>query len=159
MTPEDVVVVQRSWTRLVAQREAFAARLGAALAVQRGMAIGPPHAARLLAIADELIPLLATPSALAARVGALVSTWPPGAPAPSVEVDADTWALVARDLLATWTPHDEVAWRRAWVLLVDVLAADCLAPFPGPAPDVRSARRARCVAAPDAGVDPPGAPS
>jgi alkylation response protein AidB-like acyl-CoA dehydrogenase len=151
MTPDDLAVVRRSWEQLGEHRARFAAHFTAALAARRGPAVGPAHARRLLDAADELVDLLATPSRLAAHVRATVAAWGPGATTPTVDVDGAAWIEAARRSAPGWSAAEETAWRRAWVLLADVLAADTLTPFAGDVSGtvVRSPRPGGCVPVPD----------
>jgi hypothetical protein len=138
MTPDDLALVQRSWAELAAHRDLFAVRFTAELSARRGPSAGPVHAGHLLAAADELVELLVTPSRLAHRAAELAASWGPAAATPSV-ADGEAWVRAGRASDPSWSPAVATAWRRAWLLLSDVLAEVTLTPFAG-APCPRSTR-------------------
>ena len=129
MTPDDLDTVQRSWTHLREHRTSFLDRLAVALAGRLDAAAAAGHARRLVDATDELIDLLATPSHLARRAHEIVSSWVPGAAAPDLDIDGAAWLSAAAEVSPTWSGEDVAAWRRAWLLLGDVVAAETLAPF------------------------------
>lgn len=131
MTPDDLVLVERSWTELRAHRPLLLERLAEALPADAHGGSADAHARRLLDATAALVDLLATPSHLAAAARAIAVSWGT-APTPRVDVDGVAWMRAAREVCPTWSSSDDVAWRRAWVLLADVLAEESLAPFAGP---------------------------
>jgi hypothetical protein len=134
MTPEDLFVVDVSWSHLRRERQPLLAGL-----TQRFEALDPspiPAAVRAVWLVDaveELVVLLSTPSRLAAQARLLGETWPDPCSAPSFAVEGQAWMDAARECLATWTDSTDDAWRQAWLLLSDVLAVEALSPF-GDAP-------------------------
>jgi hypothetical protein len=133
MTPEDVAAVQRSWAELRAQR----ATLDRALTRQfKRTATSPvPASTRadwLLRAVAELVDLLPTPSRLADRARELGQTWPDPLIAPSFATEGRVWLAAAAECQPSWSPSVETAWRQAWLLLSDVLAAEALSPFENP---------------------------
>jgi hypothetical protein len=151
VTPDDLLFVQRSWARLRAQRVA----LVAALARRFGAVDGSPiaasdHAEWLYGAVDELVDLLATPSRLAGHARAVGATWPDPCTAPSFEVEGRAWLAAADECLPVWSDRTAAAWKEAWFLLSDVLAAEALSPFGD------RSRPLRTGGAPDAA---PGAPA
>lgn len=139
MTPEDVAAVQRSWAELRDLRPEFDGALA-----RRFEAAGPPpdaacapvpaghRAAWMLRATSELVGLLAAPSRLADRARALGETWPDPCVAPSFDVEGRAWLAAAAETHPAWSPAVETAWRQAWLLLSDVLAAEALSPFGAP---------------------------
>ena len=95
MTPDDLTAVRRSWTELRRRRAAFLERLDAALGSIGGPSDGG-RAGRLVAAADELVDVLATPSDLAARARTIVTAWPPTIGLPRLDVDAIAWRRARR---------------------------------------------------------------
>jgi hypothetical protein len=90
----------------------------------------------LLSAVEDLVGLLPAPSRLAARARELGDTWPDPLNAPSFGVEGIAWMQAADDCLPTWTARTEAAWRQAWLLLSEVLAAETLSPFSDrPEPD------------------------
>jgi hypothetical protein len=134
MTPEDVAAVQRSWSELRGQR----AELRAALTRQFQRATGSPvplsipastRADWLLRAVAELVDLLPAPSRLAERARAFGTTWPDPHVAPCFATEGVAWLTAADECHPAWSPVTEAAWRQAWLLLSDVLAAEALSPF------------------------------
>ena len=142
MTPEDVAAVQRSWAELCRRRPA----LDDALARQFERIELPerpelpehctiPAAERaewLLRAVAELVDLLQAPSRLADRARALGESWPDPCIAPSFATEGRAWLAAAAECQPSWSPIVETAWRQAWLLLSDVLAAEALSPFENP---------------------------
>jgi hypothetical protein len=133
MAPEDVRSVQASWPALVSERE----QLQVALARQF-----PPHVAAtpeaataracwLFNAVEELVGLLQAPSRLEVRARHLGDTWPDRRHAPSYAVDGAAWMRAAFECVPSWSADVERAWRQAWLLLSEVLAAETLSPFAG----------------------------
>jgi hypothetical protein len=133
VTPDDLATVQRSWAQLRLRRAVLLDALTAGFA-DRGATAVPPdaRASWLLGAVEELVGLLATPSALADHARELGSTWPDPCTAPSYAVEGTTWQAAARACLPTWTERTGAAWQQAWLLLSDVLAAEALSPFADP---------------------------
>lgn len=132
MTPDDLMAVRRSWTELRRRRTQFIQRLEATIASTTEPASAGEHARQLVEAADELVDLLATPSELAAQARAIVAAWPAAVALPRLDVDGVAWRHAAAAACPDWSDADDAAWRRAWLLLGDVLAEDSLAPFDGP---------------------------
>lgn len=143
MTPDDLAQVRRSWTELRRRRAPFLERLESALGAFAEPATAGEDAGRLIEEADELVDLLATPSALTAKARTLTAAWPPGTVPPRPGVEGMAWRRAASEVSSTWSEADDAAWHRAWLLLADVVAEDSLAPFDGPSArlDVPPARR------------------
>jgi hypothetical protein len=130
MTPEDLSVVQRSWAQLRLRR----APLMIALTHRFDLVDASPiaslvRAGWLVDAVEELVGLLAAPSHLAARARALGETWPDPLTAPCFAVDGQAWLDAARACVPSWSDTTDAAWRQAWLLLSDVLAAEALSPF------------------------------
>ena len=134
MTPDDLVLVGRSWADLRVRGDDLVDRLAASFSV-----VSPPDAARgrarwLFDAVGELVDLLTAPSQLGLRARQLFATWPDPGSSPSFRVDGHAWIDAAGDVGATWSAATERAWRHAWLLLSDVLAEESLSPFAGPPP-------------------------
>lgn len=130
MTPDDLRTVQRSWASLAPRR----AELLPALARQFTCVGIPPadaavRAGWLLCAVGELVDLLPVPSQLATRARALGETWPDPRTAPSFAVDGQAWLAAAAACLPSWSGEVTDAWRQAWLLLSEVVAAEALSPF------------------------------
>ena len=121
--------MQRSWTELGRRRLRFLDQLEAALSLVVGPATAAHHARLMLAAADDLVHLLGTPSQLAARVAAISEGWPVSALRPHLDLDGAAWRRAASKICTGWTDEDEAAWRRAWLLLADVVAEIGSTPF------------------------------
>ena len=134
MTPDDLVLVRRSWTELRRRRPAFHERLGAALATIADAATAGDRARRLIDAAGVLVDTLATPSDLALRARRIAADWPATTALPRLGVDGVAWRRAASEVCPGWSDAEDAAWHHAWLLLADVLAADSLAPFGGPVP-------------------------
>jgi hypothetical protein len=78
---------------------------------------------------DELVGLLPVPSVLAARARDLGTSWPEPLTAPCYAVDGRAWMAAAAACSPSWTEATASAWRQAWLLLSDELAAETLSPF------------------------------
>ena len=130
MTSDDLAAVQRSWALLRPRRAALLDAL-----VRRFEVLGPPtfdpatRARWLLDVVQELVGLLATPSVLASRATALGATWPDPHTAPCFAAEGRAWLDAAEVCLPGWTQETALAWKQAWLLLSDVLAAEALSPF------------------------------
>ena len=131
MTPEDLATVARSWSALRRGRAALLAALTAHYDadVVDGWSDADRRAEWLLDAIDQLVPVLAAPSRLADAALAVGSTWPDPLSAPSFRVDGRAWMAAAGQCLPTWSDRTARAWRHAWLLLSDVLAAETLSPF------------------------------
>jgi hypothetical protein len=130
MNADDVSTVQRTWAELRRRRTSMLEELTGRLTV-----LGPSNvAARLRAswlysAVDELVGLLASPSRLAQRACDLGESWPDPSSAPCYAVEGRAWMASAAALLPSWSDATDAAWRQAWLLLSDVLAAETLSPF------------------------------
>jgi len=133
MTPDDLAAVDRSWADLQGRSAPLVGRLALAFAEVSDPADAPARARRLLESTSELVALLATPSRLASRARAVAARWPAGTPTPCFRIDGQAWMRAAMEVSPSWSVDDEIAWRRAWLLLSDVLAEESLAPFGDPA--------------------------
>jgi hypothetical protein len=130
MTPDDVRVVERSWSELRPRRSALVVGLAGVLEAEAPSEIrADVRAAWLVDAVDELVGLLPTPSRLAVRARDLGVTWPDPLTAPSYRVEGRGWIQAAAGCVPTWSARTEAAWRHAWLLLSDVLAAEMLSPF------------------------------
>jgi hypothetical protein len=127
MTSDDITIVERSWR--IAAGPPHRYELHTATCRQLGHDVAADHARWLLASVDALVGLLGTPSELGPRARRLDADRPVGVPSP-------TWVLDGAALLAALrsvdddlcAPDVELAWRRAWHLLAEELAADDLSP-------------------------------
>lgn len=130
MTPDDVSTVQRSWSELRDRRAALVAALTDRFdASEPSPILAVIRAEWLTDAVGELVDLLTAPGPLAARARALGETWPDPLTAPSFGVEGRAWLGAAGECLPTWSEGTETAWRQAWLLLSDVLAAGALSPF------------------------------
>jgi hypothetical protein len=130
LTPDDVSTVQRSWAELRRERAAILAGLTRRFeAVAASPTAAAGRAVWLVSAVEDLVGLLSAPSRLAACARDLGETWPDPLKAPSFAVEGVAWMRAADDCLATWTERTEAAWRQAWLLLSEVLAAETLSPF------------------------------
>jgi hypothetical protein len=129
MTPDDLDAVDRSWSELHRRRACLLDELTDRFAA----APSPPEAALraewLLCAVEELVGLLTAPSQLAARARDIGETWPDPLTAPCYAVDGRAWMDASRACVPTWSVRTEDAWRQAWLLLSEVLAAEALSPF------------------------------
>jgi len=139
MTPDDLVTVERSWLELRRRRALLLAELTRRFdAAPASTAPAAVRAAWLLGAVEELVGLLPAPSHLAARARDLGGTWPDPRTAPCFAVEGRAWMGAACECQPGWTDRTEAAWRQAWLLLSDVLAAEALSPFcDDPAPPRR----------------------
>jgi hypothetical protein len=142
MTPDDLLTVYRSWDDLARRRatllEALTRRFEAAVP---STVESTTRAAWLLGAVEQLVGLLSVPSRLAERARNIGETWPDPLTAPSFALEGRAWMGAAGECLPTWSTATEAAWRQAWLLLSDVLAAESLSPFsdgPGPRTDLRA---------------------
>ena len=87
------------------------------------------RAAWLYSAVDELVALLASPSRLAERACDLGQSWPDASCAPCYAVEGRAFMSAAAELVPSWSDATDAAWRQAWLLLSDVLAAETLSPF------------------------------
>jgi hypothetical protein len=133
MTPDDLAAVHRSWAELRRTRLA----LQRALTRQYEQAPASPlpadeRAEWLIYAVSVLVDLLPVPSRLADRARALGEAWPDPLVAPSFAIEGRAWLAAAAECQPCWSPAVETAWRQAWLLLSDVLAAESLSPFSSP---------------------------
>ncbi len=130
MSPDDLTTVQRSWSELRRGRDPLLAALTRCFeAAPISSLPADVRAAWLLDAVEELVGLLSAPSRLAERARVLGETWPDPLIAPSFAIEGRAWMGAACECLPTWSDRTEVAWRQAWLLLSDVLAAESLSPF------------------------------
>jgi hypothetical protein len=130
MTPDDLTTVQRSWTQLRGERAALVDALTGCFDALGPCTFDPANrAAWLFAAVDELVGLLAVPSRLATHARALGATWPDPHTAPCFAAEGQAWLDAARVCSPAWTDRTALAWKQAWLLLSDVLAAESLSPF------------------------------
>jgi len=130
VSPDDLQTVQRSWTAFLRHREALLSSLAAHLRDLTPAPIAAAHrACWLFRAVEELVELLPEPSRLELHARHLGETWPDKLVAPSYAVDGRAWMRAADECLDVWSPGIEAAWRQAWLLLSEVLAAETLSPF------------------------------
>jgi len=130
MNADDVSTVQRTWSELRRRRTLLLEDLTCRLAVlSAGNISARLRASWLYSAVDELVDLLASPSRLAERARDLGATWPDPSTAPCYAVEGRAWMAAAAAVLPGWTDANDAAWRQAWLLLSDVLAAETLSPF------------------------------
>ena len=130
MSPDDLSAVQRSWSELRLRRDPLAAALSRRFEEAPISSLAANvRAAWLLDAVQELVGLLSAPSRLAERARILGETWPDPLIAPSYAIEGRAWMGAAYECLPTWSERTEGAWRQAWLLLSDVLAAESLSPF------------------------------
>jgi hypothetical protein len=130
VTLDHVRTVERSWASLRRSQGALLEALARRFAVAPPSPIAPDVRARwMVAATAELVGLLRAPSQLADRARAVGDTWPDPRTAPCFAVEGRAWLDAAADCLPTWSAETEAAWRQAWLLLSEVLAAETLSPF------------------------------
>ena len=129
MTPDDLVMVRRTWAVLHRRRAEFLEQLDAALGANTCSTSAGEHALLLVDVADVLLDALETPSQLKERVRALAVAGSTEAALPCCGTDGSAWRRAASAVCTPWSPDDDTAWKHAWLLLADVLAEDSLAPF------------------------------
>jgi hypothetical protein len=130
MTPGDVRTVHRSWSELHGRRAALLTALTRRF--ECGGLTDVAAALRAIWLFDavhELVSLLPVPSQLADRARDIGQRWPDPLTAPSFAIDGRAWMASAAECTASWTDATDAAWRQAWLLLSDVLAAETLSPF------------------------------
>ena len=133
MTPDDLAAVQRSWDELSRTRLALQRALTRQYELAPTSPVPADERAEWLAYAvSVLVDLLPVPSRLADRARALGETWPDPLVAPSFATEGRAWLHAAAECQPSWSPTVESAWRQAWLLLSDVLAAESLSPFQKP---------------------------
>lgn len=130
MTPEDLMIVQDSWGEFFEH----CSPISAALASQFQAVAGSPSAAEqradwLFSAVEQLVGLLSAPSSLAEAARAVGETWPDPQTTPTFAIEGRAWMTAAGTCLTTWSARTEAAWRQAWFLLSEVLAAETLSPF------------------------------
>jgi hypothetical protein len=130
MNPDDLSTVQRSWAELRGQRPSMLDALRDRFEITAPPSIDPELRARwLFGAVEELVDLLPVPSVLAARARDVGATWPDPLTAPSFAIEGQAWMAAAADCLPAWSASTDCAWRQAWLLLSDVVAAETLSPF------------------------------
>jgi|GEM_PF-6982270 len=138
MAPEDLACVERSWSVLRHRRRRLLQELAAHVGDAPTSPVDAPARAEwLLAAVEELVGLLATPSALAEHARAVGARWQDPCRAPSFAIEGRAWMAAASRTADDWTQETEAAWRQAWLLLSDVLAAESLSPFAAERPPGR----------------------
>lgn len=136
MTPDDLALVDRSWRQLRLQREQLVAELSRHFSSLSLTALPAESRAEFLVGAvDELVGLLHAPSHLATCARAVGERWPDPLKAPSYAIEGRGFMAAASTCSPAWSDAIESAWRQAWLLLSDVLAAETLSPFGDPNPD------------------------
>lgn len=136
MTPDDLTTVLRSWSDLRCRQAELTAALTQCFAsVDRATIDAGARARWLVAAVEELVGLLVAPSALASRARALGSTWPDPHTAPCFATEGRAWLDASGACSPVWTDTTALAWKQAWLLLSDVLAAEALSPFAEATPD------------------------
>lgn len=130
VTPDDLRTVQRSWSQLQPRCDALLDVLAHRFEAAGPSVILPDDRARWLYTAvDELVDLLAMPSRLAESARSIGATWPDPLTAPSFATEGRAWLAAAGACLPSWSEDTADAWKQAWLLLSDVLAAEVLSPF------------------------------
>jgi hypothetical protein len=134
VTPEDLAAVAASWADLCEHRVPLLATLTAHFETLGSEVVcstmEPASRARWLLVAvEQLVGLLVAPSLLADAARDVGASWPDRLTAPSFRVEGRAWLTAGRQCLPTWSPRTEQAWRHAWLLLSEVLAAETLSPF------------------------------
>jgi len=134
VTPDDLTHVQHSWAQLCDRRDSLLVELTLSFRSLPNLNPAstfdaPSRAEWLLCAVEELVELLPAPSKLATRARALGHRWPDPLAAPSYEIEGRAWMAAATRCSPSWSEPIEAAWRQAWLLLSDVLAAETLSPF------------------------------
>jgi hypothetical protein len=131
MTPDDVGTVQQSWLQLRRVQASLITELTRQYdaAATPGSLLPDLRAAWLCVAVDELVDQLRSPSTLAARARVLIESWPEPLSAPCFAVDGTAFMAAAAACAPQWSKSTEAAWRQAWLLLADELAAEALSPF------------------------------
>ena len=131
MSPNDVSTVQRSWAELRRVQTSLITELTRRYdaAASPGALLPDLRAAWLCVAVDELVDLLPAPSVLAARARVLIESWPEPLSSPCFAIDGVAFMASAAACAPHWTAMTESAWRAAWLLLSDELAAEALSPF------------------------------
>ena len=160
MSPDDLAVVERSWDELRRGRGALVQHLAGSYGIVTPTSDAEARAGWLCDAVADSSGCLSAPSQLELRARQLADTWPDPGSAPSFRVDGVGSMQGAGVVCPTSTARSERAWRRAWLLLSDVLAEESLSPFACPSHDgapteppratVRRYRVAKYVVAPDA---------
>ena len=83
----------------------------------------------LFAAVEELVELLPAPSRLELHARDLGASWPDPSSSPTYAIEGRAWMAAGAACIGGWSPGVERAWRQAWLLLSDVLAAETLSPF------------------------------
>lgn len=131
MSPDDLAIVDRSWTELEPQRDSLVASLAGALpGCELSQSDG--RARWLIDAVTELVGLLRAPSELAAAARRHAAMFPCHGSAPTFTVDGRAFLRAGAAIDPSWSARDDRAWRQAWLLLADVLAEQSLSPFADP---------------------------
>jgi len=129
VSPDDLAEVEQSWAGLRDLRSELVTELESSFALVDPASLAVPRADWLFDAVAALVGLLTAPSVLRNRARDLATAWPvPGTP-PSFRVEGQAWMRAANAVCACWSENTELAWRRAWLLLSEVLAEDALSPF------------------------------
>ncbi|MFM2079308.1 MAG: hypothetical protein RJA49_3198, partial [Actinomycetota bacterium] len=133
MTPEELRTVTLSWRELLRRRDAMQVELAQQF---RGTGRSPVASAQrarsLFDGVEELVGLLCTPSRLEVQARHIGARWPDATAGPSYGLDGVAWMAAAAACVPSWSAVTEAAWRQAWRLLAEVLAAETLDPFAHP---------------------------
>jgi hypothetical protein len=132
VSPDDLRTVHASWTELLRQRDELLVSLAEHLRdllPTTTPASATQRACWLFRAVEDLVGLLPEPSRLEVHARQLGVSWPDKLVAPSYAIDGRAWMRAAAECLPTWSARVEAAWRQAWLLLSDVLAAETLSPF------------------------------
>ena len=129
MSPDDLAAVEQSWVGLRELRSELVTELESAFALVEPADLAAPRADWLFDAVAALVGLLTAPSVLGNRARELATTWPVPDTPPSFRVEGQAWMRAAGAVCSCWSEHAELAWRRAWLLLSEVLAEDALSPF------------------------------
>ncbi len=140
MTPDDLRTVTESWREFLRERDALQSALERQfLRTEPSPEAAMQRARWLFGAVEELVEFLPVPSRLEVHAREIAAAWPDPLSAPSYAVDGVAWMAAACECLPSWTELTATAWRQAWRLLSDVLAAETLSPFAvpcrTPAPD------------------------
>ena len=130
MTPDDLATVQRSWTDVRSRQADLTAALTERFEAAGTATIDAATRARwLFAAVEQLVGLLPVPSALATHARSVGASWPDPHTAPSFATEGRAWLDAAAACSPAWSDATAQAWKQAWLLLSDVLAAESLSPF------------------------------
>jgi hypothetical protein len=130
MSPDGLCTVQCSWSELCTRRAEVLDALAHAYHLRGSVDIAPSVLAGwLFGAVEVLVELLPSPSRLEACARAIGATWPVPGTHPTFAREGRAWLDAAAACTTGWTEVTDRAWRQAWLLLSDVLAAETLSPF------------------------------